>query len=721
MGGLLAAAVLVAVTVACDDAGVADDVTVPATLAVGTLPRASEPTTPTSAPAAPATPEPVPASFVPGALVATAPPRPWVLVGTGRATAGEPARLAVYTSVDGANWAALDVDAPDHSAATAAVALPDGAVLVAGSIDGGRGERPALWRFADGALGAPELVDAQGVVRAAALTGDGIPLLLLDAPDGPAVAVVAATGTTVTPLPDAVDVAGIAASGDNVIVTGASTWRSIDRGASFQPVDGPELGAVVGSATGFVAAACATGGLAASPDGLIWLDVVPLHPRGVVPTPAGGCMTLAADDEGGVWLAAAGPAPLVFHARDGAVDLLGVPVRPPGTIFAGAPLVAASGATVVAVVPQPGGAAVSVAPKVALTTGLELDASMAAATGVPAGVALPVAVTVLDDRGTVAGIASFPVVTDAVDGSYRWSTSVAAARVGGAGELEPDERAAPIGPDGNVGGIVSIGRREVALGTVVDAELTAGTGGPIGDVVVSRRSGSGGWSPRSVVAGGPGRQAITAVVAAGGRIVGVGEQRAVDPAAGAEQVTPLVVVGDGDTFEPVVVDGGGASSLTSACTLADGTVLAVGVDTVSGAAVAVAIDPATGTATARPGPAGPAPIGCAATPDGVVVAAATALARSRDGVTFEPLDVLRPRDTVTALAGGPSGVAIVGVDATGDGFVLAGPPSAPQRVEAPSLTGVGDHVPTGVVARADGVLVLGLADGAPATWSVAPT
>jgi hypothetical protein len=36
----------------------------------------------------------------------------------------------------------------------------------------------------------------------------------------------------------------------------------------------------------------------------------------------------------------------------------------------------------------------------------------------------------------------------------------------------------------------------------------------------------------------------------------------------------------------------------------------------------------------------------------------------------------------------------------------------------PDLGGPGTHVPTGVVARTDAVVVLGLADGAPATWRV---
>jgi hypothetical protein len=81
------------------------------------------------------------------------------------------------------------------------------------------------------------------------------------------------------------------------------------------------------------------------------------------------------------------------------------------------------------------------------------------------------------------------------------------------------------------------------------------------------------------------------------------------------------------------------------------------------------------------------------------------------------LDVLGPGEQITAIAAGPSGPAVVGTTADGDGFLLLGPTLA--RVGVPAMTGAGTHVPTGVVVRPDDVVVLGLADGAPATW-VAP-
>ena len=109
-----------------------------------------------------------------------------------------------------------------------------------------------------------------------------------------------------------------------------------------------------------------------------------------------------------------------------------------------------------------------------------------------------------------------------------------------------DERAAPTGPDGDLGGIVHIGTGVVSLATIADADVAPGTPGPVGDVVLSRRNGAGPWSAREVVVGGPGRQAVSTVVATGDLAVGVGEQVTID-AAGARIAAPLVVVSNGST------------------------------------------------------------------------------------------------------------------------------------------------------------------------------
>jgi hypothetical protein len=457
--------------------------------------------------------------------------------------------------------------------------------------------------------------------------------------------------------------------------------------------------------------------VAISADGSGWTPLPALHPRGEVPV-VGECDTIHIDDEGGAWLAAtvAGE-PVVYRSLDGVVDRLGVPARPPGTIFGGPRLVAAAGGTVVAALGQPGGVAVSSASSVALTTGLELDAAMSATTGAPAGHPGPVAVVPFDDRGVVAGVLTSPYVVDDPDGSYRWTTRAAAARIDAEGRLQSDPRAAPMGADGNFGGIVTTPGGGVALATVPDPAPPPDAGS-IGDVVTARRR-HGSWSARQPVLDGAGRQAVNAVVAVDATVVGVGERTSTDALAGAEQLEPLVLISDGAAFEPVPVEDGGAATLTAACRAPDGTVLAFGRDA-AGANIAVVIDVAAQRATARPGPPGAAPIGCASTNDAVVVAAADGVTSTVDGERYDALDVLRPGEAISAVAAGPGAVAVVGTTPQDDGFVvLLGPDGRPTRLDDPALGGRGDHVPTGVVVRATDIIVLGLDDGAPRSWRIA--
>ncbi len=282
----------------------------------------------------------------------------------------------------------------------------------------------------------------------------------------------------------------------------------------------------------------------------------------------------------------------------------------------------------------------------------------------------------------------------------------------------PDERAAPIGADGNLGGIVTTPNGAVALATVPDPS-PAPDAGSIGDVVVSRRTGNG-WSARATVLEGAGRQAVNAVVAVGATVVGVGEQSTVDATTGAEELVPLVLVGNGTTFEPVPVEGAGAAALTVACRAPDGTVLAFGRDSAAGTNIAVDVDPVARRASVRPGPPGSAPVGCASTHDVIFLASAGTVMSTVDAERYEPLDVLRPGEAVTAVAAGPGAIVVTGTTSLGDGFVLLlGPTGRAIRLDAPVIGGPGDHVPTGVVVSAADVVVLGLGDGAPTAWRVA--
>ena len=325
-------------------------------------------------------------------------------------------------------------------------------------------------------------------------------MLLLATPDGPAVAG-AADGWALALLPGGGEAVGIGASASATVVTGTSIWRSTDGARSFEATPAaPVLGAVIGTPGGFVAASCATGGLVLSPDGRVWTDLPALHPRGVVPVAGGGCSTLAADDEGGVWLATGAAEPAVFRVRDQLVDRLGVPPRPPGTIFAGPPLVAVAAGTVVVAVPQPGGVATSTAASVTLTTDLELDAAMVPSTGATPGHAAPVAVVPLDDRGHAVGVRDVsrrhrrrrrlvPLDDDAATRA-RWTRRVASWPT----TVPPRaDRTATWAASSR------IGNGDVSLATVDDADTAPGTTGPVGDVVLSQRRATGPWSSREVV------------------------------------------------------------------------------------------------------------------------------------------------------------------------------------------------------------------------------
>ena len=179
---------------------------------------------------------------------------------------------------------------------------------------------------------------------------------------------------------------------------------------------------------------------------------------------------------------------------------------------------------------------------------------------------------------------------DDPDGSYRWTTTIAAAahRRGRAASSPTTSLRRP-DADGNFGGIVTTPGGEVALATVRRRRADARCR------IDRRRRRVAARRQRLVGAGGrcstaPVARPSNAVVAAGSTVVGVGEQSSVDPATGAEQLVPLVLVGDGSAFEPVTVEGAGAASLTAACQAPDGIVLAFGRDTATGANVVVVVD-----------------------------------------------------------------------------------------------------------------------------------
>jgi hypothetical protein len=713
---------------------------VPVATAIASPPTPTTPATTAETDTAPSVAADAGPSFDAGAVVGPGADHGWLLVGTARQRPGAPSRAALLTSADGEQWTPRDPTGPEHSVAAAAVSRADGTGVVGGAVDDVAGPVPTIWSVDDDGLGAARPIDgASGTVVALAADDDGALIALTAGDAGPAVAVEQPDGGwRTTALPVDAAVAGLAVRAGVVVVTGAhgrtaAAWRSTDGGSTFVPgtaaaFDAPDqataFGPVAVTANGFAAAACAPGpdgtrdGLAFSPDGAGWTEIPVHHPRAVVPVVGGGCAAIAVDEDDGIWLSSAAPQPLVYRVHDLRVDRLGIPVRPAGTLLAGAPLIAAAGGAVVAVTPGEGGVATAAASAATLTTDLELDVSMPATSGAVAGAPRVVGLRPLDDRGDVIGTATYPVVTDEPDGSFRWTTTLSAAVLDGDGRLVERPEAAPRGPDGALGGITVTSTGTVALANVADRDADA-DGGAVGDVVWSRRDPDGTWSPTRVVVGGPGRQAVSAVVHAAGRAVAVGERVEPDDA-GAAQRRPLVVTGRSGRFDVVDVDVGDADgvSFVGACAGSasrPATVTAVGVDR-TGAGVVATIDPVAATVEVTAAPLGSVPTGCAPVGDETLLVGPDGIVAVGDVGDARPLDVLRPGERITALATGAAGPAVVGTTADGDGFLLAGDTLA--RVAVPDLGGPGTHVPTGVVARTDAVVVLGLADGAPATWRV---
>ena len=137
---------------------------------------------------------------------------------------------------------------------------------------------------------------------------------------------------------------------------------------------------------------------------------------------------------------------------------------------------------------------------------------MVATSGAPPGHAAAVAVVPLDDRGVAAGVATYPDVVDAADGSYRWTTRMGAGAVAPPGRLVADAGGDPVGPNGSLGGIVPAAPARCRSPPSPTPTRTV-CARAVGDVVLSHRRGAGRWSPREVVVGGSGRQAVNAVVA----------------------------------------------------------------------------------------------------------------------------------------------------------------------------------------------------------------
>ena len=338
---------------------------------------------------------------------------------------------------------------------------------------------------------------------------------------------------------------------------------------------------------------------------------------------------------------------------------------------------------------------------VTLTTDLELDAAMVATSGAPPGHAAPVAVVPLDDRGDAVGVATYPVVADGADGSYRWTTTLRAGARGRVGcarrrracrTRRAGRRPRRHRPAAATG--------DVSLATVDDADTGPGAPGAVGDVVLSHRRGAGRWSSREVVVGGPGRQAVDAVVATGELAVGVGEQVTTDPA-GTTVVAPLVVVTNGTTTRTIPLDGQ-AQTLTAACPGPAGTVVAIGTDA-AGATVVTTIDVDADVVTTVPAPPGISDHRVRGPRRRVAARrGAVAVRVSRRRRRSSRVAALAPGERIVAIGAGPAGFAVTG--SHGRRATASSSPATDvrqlARVEVPALGGVGEQVPTGVIVGA---------------------
>lgn len=386
-----------------------------------------------------------------------------------------------------------------------------------------------------------------------------------------------------------------------------------------------------------------------------------------------------------------------------------------------------SGGVLAVATPVPGGM-VSGFGTIGNATDIGAPRRIGSAGGPPESHEIIAGVSVVNDANGVVGLDLYPrVLTErgSVTYSPRTFTYV----------LGPDGTpvAAPVDPQtgGNMTGIVSLPGLDVSLATVSDTTGEDYTG-RVGDVVVSRRPAGGAWSSFETVFGGLGAQVVRDVVAVNGMVVGVGTDTVTNQDTNVDEGSPLVLVGDGTTFDRIELDVGGSryARILSACALPSQQVLALGYDLATNRAFSAIIDPVARTATVQPpsiSPPSAVPVRCVEAPDGALVEVAddtgTVLYSTTDGLTFRTLDVFTDEES-SPTAQGVVGVAVVG--STGpageDAFVLFGRTiDTLQRVVVPTFSGGGVREATGVVIAEGIIYVLGTINGSAVVWPVTYT
>ncbi len=680
-------------------------------------------------------------------LLAPANGRGLLLVGWQQPGPGQRQSVAMWESVDGLTWTAVD-ELPFHAGveASANAATWQGTILaVGGGMSGSDGvRRPAVWLASDGAtFAAPENpFNAPGEVVALAPTDTA-----WVAAGGvyatnelrPAVALRDSSGKwTPAQLPPAAEgmaILGLATSGSTVVATGwtpdnraAIALVSTDGGATFTMADtsafsdaGTAMGDVIALPTGFVAVPC--GGsetaLATSPDGATWqrVDINATSPRGSrFRTVSERCPEITAGPDG-VLVGVLSPIGWLLS-----LDLNGQGRAFPGPVEdqfpIDVPLAAWTGDRTVIVGRESGG----------FTAALEANGStQGTSLGLPAGAPPAKATTVRSlAGGLLAGVELNPVLTKNPEGGfvwgakYRWATSTD-------GRTWTEDTSTPA----EVLGVTSNGALEVAWGSVTDDPTDVRTpAAPLGGTGMWARTPGQPWEFLGIAAGGPGGEALLDVVTVPGGFVAVGRAAIFDGNTGASSVLPLAMASaDGRTWgneQPPPTEQGG---FERACVLPGGDVLAVG-----GSPLLLARRAADGSWSSVDPTGIPEGLDdfddCLPGPDALTLVATVddhpVVVRTTDGTTFTatPLDdpafagtsfsaLARSGTTLIAVgivteAGGPSDPAVW---TSGDGQHW-------ERLAVTGLSGPGAQFADDVEVVGDSIVVAGRDRDAPVVWRV---
>lgn len=719
------------------------------------------------------------AQFVPTVILAPSSQHDWLMIGDYRSNPGAVTQVVVYEApaTTPSQWSmgAFTGEEQPTSARTA-VTLPDGSALIFGSADGAAGPSPAVWTYDGTALAGPTIVGPEtpfGRVTAAAVAADGTVFAIVQrytsgqrvtyelgkrTPDG--------SWTFTNPRLPALDVgiSGIALVGTTIVLVGdglltendpgyqARAFYSTDGGATFQlsdttalasPARGTSLGAVTAGPDGFYAAACLAGsgatrqGIARSADGVTWVEVTFTGPAGVVPLFSAGCDEIVVDEEGGVWLGGYSSFEnYVYRVLNGVVDRVAVAfVQGEQTPFDSGPNVqfGVRGGVIAAAVPQVGGSSNGFA-QVASATNLDQPVVIEPVGVSPPGHEVISGLGVINDIGNVIGLETYPQLAPLDDGAIIYRQRVFPYTLSDVGQPTLAPAAAPANPDTGaaISGVVTLAAGEVAVASVADAN-PGDVFGIVGDVVVSRRPPGGEWSPLEVVLGGPGGQTIGDVTVVGGLVVAVGADLLTNETTNVDEGQPFVLFGDGTTFSRLDIDVGGSNvaQALSVCPMPDARALVIGYDRQSRSAFSALVDLTAGTVTVNEidiEPAGAVPQRCVGAREGAFVEVAgssfadgSLLYGTRDGITFDAVDVLAEDDFMYRIRSGAAGVAIVGITgpASEDAFVMFGPSiDAMQRIDVPGFVGAGVQIANDVVIG-DGVLyVIGTINASPVVWPI---